>query len=96
MGTRRVCGGLWACVLGLGFALSIAGPVHAQVTLTGDSAAVTLWAEHNDTAAALQGGISILEAALREAGLEPGALRVLLGAPRAVSVGPGKFLDQAT
>jgi hypothetical protein len=76
--------------------LPLVGPVHAQVTLTGERAAVTLWAESDDTVAMLREGIPILEAALREAALEPGALRIRQGAPCDVPAGPGKFLDHAT
>jgi hypothetical protein len=76
--------------------LPAVGPVHAQVSLAGERASVTLWAEHADTAAALRAGMPVLAAALREAALEPGRLAILLGAPRAPAAGPGTFLDQAT
>jgi hypothetical protein len=71
------------------------GPVHAQVALTGDRARVSLWAERPASMARLVGGEMRLDAALREAALEP-ELAFHSGQPRAAAAAPGQFLDQAT
>ena len=71
------------------------GPVHAQVALTGDRARVSLWAERPASMARLQGNETRLNAALREAALEP-EVAFHAGQPRAVAAEPGQFLDQAT
>ncbi|MGR4864110.1 flagellar hook-length control protein FliK [Caulobacter sp. LARHSG274] len=71
------------------------GPVHAQVALTGDRARVSLWAERPASMARLRGGEDRLNAALREAALEP-ELAFHPGQPRAAAAAPGQFLDQAT
>lgn len=71
------------------------GPVHAQVALTGDRARVSLWAERPASMARLVGGEMRLNAALREAALEP-ELAFHSGQPRAAAAAPGQFLDQAT
>ena len=71
------------------------GPVHAQVALTGDRARVSLWAERPASMARLQGNETRLNAALREAALEP-EVAFHAGQPRAAAAAPGQFLDQAT
>ena len=71
------------------------GPVHAQVALTGDRARVSLWAERPASMARLRGGEARLDAALREAALEP-EVAFHAGQPRAAAAAPGQFLDQAT
>jgi hypothetical protein len=71
------------------------GPVHAQVALTGDRARVSLWAERPASMARLAGGEMRLNAALREAALEP-EVAFHSGQPRSAAAAPGQFLDQAT
>jgi hypothetical protein len=71
------------------------GPVHAQVALTGDRARVSLWAERPASMARLRGGEARLDAALREAALEP-EVAFHAGQPRTAAAAPGQFLDQAT
>lgn len=71
------------------------GPVHAQVALTGDTARVSLWAERPASMARLRGGEARLDAALREAALEP-EVAFHVGQPLTVAAAPGQFLDQAT
>jgi len=71
------------------------GPVHAQVALTGDRARVSLWAERPTSMARLRGGQDRLDAALREAALEP-EVAFHAGQPRSAAAAPGQFLDQET
>lgn len=72
------------------------GPVHASIALFGDRAAVTLYAERDDSAAALREGLPILEAGLKEAAFEAGELRCRSGAPSGPHPAPGLFVDQAS
>jgi len=71
------------------------GPIHAQIALTGDRARVSLWAERPDGMARLRGEQSSLQAALREAALEP-ELVFHPGSPQGPVVEPGRFVDRAT
>ncbi len=75
------------------------GPVHAQISLRGTRAAVTLWAEQADGAARLRAGAGQLAEALRAAELDAGDLVVRDGTPRqpaAVAAPAGHFLDRAS
>ena len=73
------------------------GPVHAQVALTGHRAAVRLWAERSTTAGALRQSVGDLNAALKQAALEPSEIVVRDGAPpRPLKPGAGRFLDRAS
>jgi hypothetical protein len=72
------------------------GPVHARVALLGDTANVTLFAERDDSAAALRDNLALLAAGLAEAAVEPGDMRCTRGAPAAPSTSPGLFVDRAT
>jgi Flagellar hook-length control protein FliK len=75
------------------------GPVHAQVTLLGNRAAVTLWAERPDSAARLSESSALLADALKQADLEPGDIHCRAGAPtvpRASRPPAGQFLDRAS
>lgn len=73
------------------------GPVHAQVALTGHRAAVRLWAERSPTAGALRQSVDDLNAALKQAALEPSEIVVRDGAPpRPLKPGAGRFLDRAS
>jgi hypothetical protein len=75
------------------------GPVHAQVTLLGNRAAVMLWAERPDSAARLRESSALLADALRQADLEPGDIHCRAGAPtvpRASVPAAGRFLDRAS
>lgn len=73
-----------------------AGPVHALVSLTGDTAAVRLWAERPSTASRLRAGASQLTQALSRAELQPGDIIIGEGAPPQPNPAPaGHFLDRA-
>ena len=73
------------------------GPVHALVTLSGDRAAVTLWAERHATAARLNDDAPLLGDALRAAELQPSELAFRVGTPRAARpAAPGRFMDRAS
>ena len=75
------------------------GPVHAQISLRGRRAAVTLWAERAEGAGRLRAGAAVLGEALRAADLEAGDLVVRDGAPRlpgAPAMPAGHFLDRAS
>ena len=73
------------------------GPVHALVTLTGDRASVTLWAERMPTAARLNENAPLLGDALRAAELQPSELTFRVGTPRAArQAAPGRFMDRAS
>jgi len=73
------------------------GPVHALVTLSGDRASVTLWAERHATAAQLNDNAPLLGDALRAAELQPSELAFRVGAPRAAKpAAPGRFMDRAS
>ncbi len=74
------------------------GPVHVQVSLTGQRATVRLWAERDAAAAALRDNAAELASALRAAALEPGDIVVRDGAPPrpASASSSGRFVDRAT
>ncbi|MBN8981653.1 MAG: flagellar hook-length control protein FliK [Rhizobiales bacterium] len=73
------------------------GPVHAQVTLSGDRASVRMWAERPQTAAQLRANAPQLTHALREAALEPGDIVIGDGAPpQPAKAVAGHFLDRAS
>lgn len=74
------------------------GPVHGQIALIGERAAVTLWAERPDGAAQLRDNAAMLTDALRRAELEPDVL-VRDGSPPRPSreaAPAGRFLDRAS
>ncbi len=74
------------------------GAVHAQVSLIGERASVTLWAERADGATRLRENASLLTDALRKAELEPGDVLVRDGSPPRPREGAaaGRFLDRAS
>jgi hypothetical protein len=75
------------------------GPVHAQVTLVGNRAAVMLWAERPHSAARLRESSALLADALKQAELEPGDIHCRAGAPtvpRESTPAAGRFLDRAS
>lgn len=73
-----------------------AGPVHALVSLAGDTTAVRLWAERPSTASRLRAGASQLTQALSRAELQPGDIIIGEGAPPQPNPAPaGHFLDRA-
>jgi Flagellar hook-length control protein FliK len=75
------------------------GPVHAQVTLLGNRAAVMLWAERPHSAAQLRERSGLLAEALKQADLEPGDIHCRTGAPtvpRESVPAAGQFLDRAS
>ncbi|WP_315832017.1 flagellar hook-length control protein FliK [Bradyrhizobium prioriisuperbiae] len=75
-----------------------AGPVHAIVTLTGETTSVRMWAERPATAMQLRDNAVQLTQALRQAELEPGDIVIGEGTPPqpAVVAPAGHFLDRAT
>jgi Flagellar hook-length control protein FliK len=73
-----------------------AGPVHAQVSLSGDRTSVRMWAERPATAEQLRAGVSQLSQALSRAELQPGDIVIRDGAPlQSASAPAGHFLDRA-
>ncbi|MDG2529538.1 flagellar hook-length control protein FliK [Caulobacter endophyticus] len=72
------------------------GRIDAQLALTGERARVSLWAERPEAMARLRGGEEMLNAALREAALEPEVAFHAVALPVAAPAAPGRFLDQAT
>jgi hypothetical protein len=72
------------------------GPVHAVVSLTGDTTSVRLWAERPVTASRLRAGASQLSQALSRAELQPGDIVIREGVPPQPKPAPaGHFLDRA-
>ena len=72
------------------------GPVHALVSLTGDTTSVRLWAERPVTASRLRAGASQLSQALSRAELQPGDIVIREGVPPQPKPAPaGHFLDRA-
>jgi hypothetical protein len=73
-----------------------AGPVHALVSLTGDTTSVRMWAERPATAAQLRAGAAQLSHALSKAELTPGDIVIRDGTPPQSQPAPaGHFLDRA-
>jgi hypothetical protein len=80
------------------FSLDIepAGPVHALVSLVGDTTSVRMWAERPATAAQLRAGAAQLGQALARADLLPGDIVIRDGTPPQSRPAPaGHFLDRA-
>lgn len=72
------------------------GPIHAQISLSGDKTSVRMWAERPATAAQLRAGTSQLSQQLSRAELNPGDIVVRDGnPPQAVPARAGHFLDRA-
>jgi len=80
------------------FSLNIepVGPVHVQIALFGERAAITLWAEREGSAARLRDCGATLAKALREAEIEPGDIQFRSGAPAMPKPPAGQFLDRAS
>lgn len=73
-----------------------AGPVHALVSLIGDTTSVRMWAERPATASRLRAGASQLSQALSHAELTRGDIVIRDGAPPQTATAPaGHFLDRA-
>lgn len=73
-----------------------AGPVHALVSLVGDTTSVRMWAERPETAAQLRAGAAQLSQALTKAELQPGDIVIGDGRPPQSAPAPaGHFLDRA-
>jgi hypothetical protein len=73
-----------------------AGPVHALVSLAGDTTSVRMWAERPETAARLRAGAAQLSQALAKAELQPGDIVIGDGSPPQSQPAPaGHFLDRA-
>lgn len=74
-----------------------AGPVHAVVSLSGETTSVRMWAERPATAGQLRAGVTQLSQALSRAELKPGDIVVRDGAPpQTAATQAGHFLDRAT
>jgi len=74
-----------------------AGPVHALVSLTGDTTSARMWAERPATANRLRAGTAQLSQALSHAELKPGDIVVRDGAPpQTAKPTAGHFLDRAS
>ncbi|MBR1286483.1 flagellar hook-length control protein FliK [Bradyrhizobium sp. AUGA SZCCT0177] len=72
------------------------GPIHAQVSLSGEKTSVRMWAERSATAAQLRAGAAELSQALTRAELQPGEIVIRDGAPpQAAPAKAGHFLDRA-
>lgn len=74
-----------------------AGPVHALISLQGETTSVRIWAERHSTAEQLRAGASELSQALSRAELHPGDIVIRDGAPpqAAPAARAGHFLDRA-
>ena len=73
-----------------------AGPVHAQISLSGERTSVRMWAERPATAEQLRAGVPQLSQALSRAELQPGDIVIRDGAPVQSAAAPaGHFLDRA-
>jgi hypothetical protein len=73
-----------------------AGPVHALVSLNGDTTSVRMWAERPATAAQLRAGAAQLSQALSKARLQPGDILIRDGTPpQPTPARAGHFLDRA-
>ena len=73
-----------------------AGPIHAQISLSGERTSVRMWAERPATAEQLRAGVSQLSQALSRAELQPGDIVIRDGAPVQSAAAPaGHFLDRA-
>ena len=79
----------------LGFSLNFSalGEVGAQVSLFGRSTSVAVWADEEETAAALAEMLPELTAALTAKGLDVGSVRVRTGRPPAPRPVSGQLLD---
>jgi Flagellar hook-length control protein FliK len=73
-----------------------AGPVHAVVSLAGETTSVRLWAERSTTAEQMRDNAFQLTHALRLAELEPGDIVIGDGTPPVNLAPAGLFLDRAT
>lgn len=80
------------------FSLDIepAGPVHALVSLSGETTSVRMWAERPATASRLRADASLLSQALSRAELTPGDISIRDGSPpQPAAPTAGHFLDRA-
>lgn len=82
----------------LRFALefSVLGEVGAQIAMLGAQTSVTLWAEEDATAMALEEMLPELAPALAAKGLEVGTIRVRRGVPDAPAKPAGRLMDAVT
>ena len=72
------------------------GPIHAQISLSGDKTSVRMWAERPATAAQLRAGAPQLSQQLSRADLQPGDIVIRDGnPPQATPARAGHFLDRA-
>lgn len=74
-----------------------AGPVHAIISLVGETTSVRMWAERPVTAAQLRANTTQLAQALRSAELEPGNIVIGEGEPPQAATAPaGHFVNRAS
>lgn len=74
-----------------------AGPVHAIISLAGETTSVRMWAERPLTAAQLRANTAQLAHALRVAALEPGDIVIGEGEPpRSATAPAGHFVNRAS
>lgn len=74
-----------------------AGPVHAIISLAGETTSVRMWAERPVTAAQLRANTTQLAQALRSAELEPGNIVIGEGEPPQAATAPaGHFVNRAS
>ena len=74
-----------------------AGPVHALISLAGETTSVRMWAERPVTAAQLRANTAQLAQALRIAALEPGDIVIGEGEPPQGATAPaGHFVNRAS
>ncbi len=96
---RKAEDGMPIDVWGVRFAIETdeIGAVHAHVRLAGHELSVSLWADDPLTQKAFADALPRLEAALREAALEPGEIAIMGGRPHDHRTGAaGHFLDIAS
>lgn len=72
------------------------GAVHVRIALVGGKATVSMNAERAESAESLSAGLPLLEAGLRKAELEPGALNCQAGQPATASADHGLYVDHAS
>ena len=73
-----------------------AGPLHAEIIVSGKSASVALWAERGAAREELNSGSEALRAGLAESGLELARLDIHSGKPLMPPSPSGRILDQVS
>lgn len=75
--------------------LEALGPLHTQISLSGDHAQISVWAERPDAAERLRDRTSSLTQALMAAHLRSDVM-VHVGQPASATAAAGQFMDRAT